>query len=111
MSEVLFHATSNHVYSGSRVLLAYFKILIILTDFEAVHVDSEVDEEGDAVHVSPRRRQVERRVAEVVAPLGVAAAPHQQPQRVQVALERGPSETMIKNDACNEWALRSACYV
>ena len=56
-----------------------------------MHVDAEVDEEGDAVHVPPGGRQVQRRVAEVVAALGVAAPPHQQPQRVQVPLERGPS--------------------
>ena len=58
-----------------------------------MHVDSEVDEEGDAVHVASCTRQVQRSVAKVVAPLGVAAAPAQQPQRVQVALERRPSET------------------
>ena len=56
-----------------------------------MHVDAEVDEEGDAVHVPPGGRQVQRRVAEVVAALGVAAPTHQQPQRVQVPLERGPS--------------------
>ena len=66
-----------------------------VTDVEAVHVDAEVDEEGDAVHVAAGGRQVQRRVPEVVAPLGVAAAAHEQPQRVQVSLERRPSETTV----------------
>ena len=67
----------------------------MLVDVQSVDVDPEVDEEGDAVHVTPGGRQMERCIPVVVALLRHPAATHQQTEGVQVALEGCPSEKKI----------------